>query len=111
MKYKVRNKDGELEFESLQQLEEAVRQGFVEADDELLMEGSTEWRSAASLVHRKKKLPFFSAIDFWVGVAALLGIGSIWSFAEKEYGVGGVLTFVLVNVIARITWKASKRKA
>lgn len=111
MKYKVRNKDGELEFESLQQLEEAVRQGFVEAEDEMLMEGSTEWKSAAGLVQRKKKLPFFSAIDFWVGLAVVLGVGAIWAFATKEYGGGGILTFVLVNVIARITWKASKRKA
>lgn len=111
MKYKVRNKDGELEFASLQQLEEAMNQGFVEAEDELLMEGSTEWKSAAALVHRKRKLPWFRAIDFWVGLAAVLGIGAIWSFAETQYVAGGVLTFVLVNVIGRITWKASKRKA
>ena len=111
MKYRVRNKDGELEYESFKQLEEAVRTGFVDAQDELLREGETEWKSASFVVKAQPRRPRFRPIDLWIAFAVGLGVLSLWSFAETHYVVGGASMFALVNVIGRITWKSSKRKS
>ena len=48
MKYRVRSKDGELEYESFKQLEEAAQVGFLDPDDELLREGETEWKKVSA---------------------------------------------------------------
>ncbi len=48
MKYRVRNQDGELSYESFGQVEQAWLMGLVEPSDEILEEGKTQWRRADS---------------------------------------------------------------
>ena len=43
MSYRVRTPDGELEFASLYEISNALRHGLVEAEDEVLAPGQTEW--------------------------------------------------------------------
>jgi hypothetical protein len=113
VKYRVRNKDGELEFASKQQLEEGVRTGFVEFNDDVLMEGETEWRKVSSLVKVEgaRLAPgWLRAINLWVLAAASLGAFAFYSFLTEGYVGGGIATFILVNVIGRIVRDAAKKR-
>ncbi len=49
MRYRVRTPEGELEYPSLRDVEQAYVQGLVDPQDEVLEEGSTLWRKAESL--------------------------------------------------------------
>ena len=49
MKYRVRSKEGELEYESFGQVEKAWLMGLIDPSDELLEEGHTKWRRADSI--------------------------------------------------------------
>ncbi len=49
MRYRVRTPHGELDYPSLRDVEQAYVQGLVDPEDEVLEEGGTLWRKAASL--------------------------------------------------------------
>ena len=49
MRYRVRTPEGELDYESLLHVEQAYIAGLVAPEDEVLEEGGTLWRKAASL--------------------------------------------------------------
>ena len=110
MKYRVRNKDGELEYESFSQLEEAARVGFVEPNDELLREGETEWKKASTLISRPGRKIRISSIAFWTAFAVLLALFSLWTLASGDYLLGGLPIFMLVMVLLKVTTKAARRK-
>jgi Flp pilus assembly protein TadB len=48
MPYRVRNEDGELRFQTFDDLRDAYAQQLVGAEDEVLEDGATTWRKAAS---------------------------------------------------------------
>jgi Flp pilus assembly protein TadB len=49
MAYRVRNEDGELRFQTFEDLRQAYVQQLVGAEDEVLEDGSSTWRKAGSL--------------------------------------------------------------
>jgi hypothetical protein len=49
MRYRVRTPEGELEYESLLHVEQAYLAGLVDPEDEVLEEGGTLWRKAATI--------------------------------------------------------------
>jgi hypothetical protein len=49
MRYRVRSTEGELEFESFGQMEQAWLMGLVGPDDEVLEEGKNAWRKASTI--------------------------------------------------------------
>ncbi len=120
MKYLVRNADGQLEYASYKQLEEAVRSGFVEPDDELLREGETEWKKVSSqpalLKHGGKGLTL-NRLSVWIIIAVGLG-GSAFlmiSRGHREdrpelYGLGLLLAFSAVGVLFKVTTDTSRRR-
>ena len=113
MKYRVRNKDGELEFDSLKQLQEGVRTGFVEFSDDALMEGTTDWRKVTTLVkvENSRLVPaWLRRIDLWVVGACSLGVFALYSLLTEGYVAGGIAIFIMVNVIGRVVQKAAKRR-
>ncbi|MDP1822063.1 MAG: hypothetical protein Q8L48_02440 [Archangium sp.] len=122
MKYRVRSKDGELEYESFQQLEEAARMGFVDADDELLREGESEWKKVStlpSLLKRKRGglSVFRTALTYWIVAAIGAGLFAFWALATGNtgdkadlYAEGITAAFVCAGILFKVTVAAQKRR-
>lgn len=122
MKYRVRNKDGELEYESFKQLEEASRTGFVDPEDELLREGETEWKKVSTqpaLMKGKRsgfgvwRTPIFR----WILLSVGGGIFAFWAIHKANtqdqpelYAAGLVAVFVSAGVLFKVTADAQKRR-
>lgn len=122
MKYRVRSKDGELEYESMKQLEDAARLGFVDPDDELLREGETEWKKVSSVpsLTRGKGSGLASWNSPIVRLIALAVAGAIFAFwaihegntADKPelYAAGITAAFVSAGILFKVTADAQKRR-
>lgn len=114
MRFRVRNKEGELQYESFGQVEQAWLLGFIEPDDELLEEGHTKWRKAKTyplLVNARR-----SGDQVWVGKWlgwTLLGIAgatySLWQLHLDHYVAGLTAGFVTAAVMIKVTMDAQKR--
>jgi hypothetical protein len=121
VKYRVRSKEGELEYESFKQLEEAAQMGFVDPDDELLREGETEWKKVSSqpaLLKGKRSGSMFSGPLFrWVLFSVLGAIFAFWAIHKgnsedkPEFYAGGLAAaFVAAGVLFKVTADAQKRR-
>ena len=120
MKYTVRNADGQLTYESFEQLKEAAASGLVEPDDEVLREGETEWRKASALpkllskMETKKK---FNPTIVWIAISV---VGAIGAFVAIRNGnvkdkpelsaFGRVLAFAVVGILFKVTADTAKRR-
>ncbi len=120
MKYAVRSKDGELTFESFEQLKEAATAGLVEGDDEVLREGETVWRKANELPKLMTKLATkkkFNPMLVWIGLSVLGAIGAFVAIRNGNmkdkpelYVFGLVLAFAVVGVLFKVTADTAKRR-
>ena len=122
MKYRVRSKDGELEYESYKQLEDAARLGFVEADDELLREGETDWKKvstvpALSKGKRSGLAVFRTPLTLWIAAAIGAGLFALWAIAHGNtgdkadlYAEGITAAFVSAGVLFKVTVDAQRRR-
>lgn len=122
MKYRVRSKDGELEYESFEQLKDAANVGFVDPDDELLREGETEWKKVSSvptLIKGKRSSPGLlnNPLMRWIALC-LAGAGfAFWAIhtghtqdKPELYAAGLVSVFVCAGVLFKVTADAQKRR-
>lgn len=120
MKYTVRNADGQLTYESFDQLKAAAVSGLVEPEDEVQREGETEWRKASTLPKLLSKLETkkkFNPMLVWIGIAV---VGAIVAFVairngdlkEKPelYAFGLVLAFAVVGILFKVTADTAKRR-
>lgn len=108
MKYRVKSQDGELEYESYGQLQEAFDVGFVDADDQVQKEGTTQWVAARTLVKHRAKVPTWRSRQLLFVYAAIGLAGSaFYLFARDEYVWGAAAIFVLVMVLFKITRDAN----
>lgn len=114
MKFRVRSKEGELQYESFGQVEQAWLLGFIEPDDELLEEGHTKWRKARSypLLMSARR----SGEQVWVGswfawtVLGIMGASyALWQLHLGNYVVGIIAAFVVGGVMTKVTVTAAKR--
>lgn len=119
MKYLVRNADGQLEYESFKQLEDAVRMGFVDPEDELLREGETEWKKVSSqpglLKQRGRRSFLANRLSLWIAIAVACGGAAFWMIVEAEakpelYALAMVFAFAAVGVLFKVTTDAAKRR-
>jgi len=122
VKYTVRNKDGEVAFESRAELQNAARTGLVEADDEVKSEGDANWKRAASITWlttdtAKKPGPINNPFFRWMLLSSLGAIAAFWLIyrgrSEKSYemqaaGVGIVV--VVAIILMRVTTNAQRRR-
>ncbi len=121
MKYRVRNKDGELEYASLQELQKAARIGFIEVDDEVRRDDETEWKKVGSIASLNMPTRSWSTwltpMGGWVFLAVSGGIFAAWAIhrghARQEpelYVFGLMAVFVDVALLFKITADAQKRR-
>ena len=122
MKYKVRSKDGELEYASFQQLEDAARLGFVDPEDELLREGETEWKKVSSqpalVKHERAGLAAWNTpLVRWIALSVAGAVFAFWAIHRGNtedkpelYAAGLTAAFLSVGVLFKVTADASKRR-
>jgi len=115
MRYRVRTPDGELEYPSLRDVEQAYAQGLVEPQDEVLEEGGTLWRKAESLpslVRARRGSTGTAARGPTLTVVASVALGLV---ALYLYFTGAGLLWVLgiamliVPLLSRLMMKAFQR--
>jgi hypothetical protein len=115
MKFRVRSAEGELDYESFGQVEQAWLMGLVEPSDELLEEGKTHWRRADSypLLVRARR----NGDEVWGGawfLWALIGIaGATWAlylFQHQLWLWAMLVSFAVAVVLIRVTTNAQKRR-
>ena len=121
MKYRVRSKDGELEYESFKQLEEAAQVGFLDPDDELLREGETQWKKVSTqpalMKGKRATAAWKSPIFRWVLLAVLGALFASWAIhtgntqdKPELYAGGLVVAFMSAGVLFKVTADAQKRR-
>ncbi|MGV3622267.1 MAG: GYF domain-containing protein [Archangium sp.] len=120
MKYTVRNADGQLTYESFDQLKEAAASGLVEANDEVLREGETEWRKASTMPKLLSKMETkkpFNPMLIWIGIAVVGAIGAFVAIKNGNvkdkpelYAFGLVLAFAVVGILFKVTADSAKRR-
>lgn len=122
MKYKVRSKDGELEYESFQQLEEAARLGFVDPDDELLREGETDWKKVSTqpalVKHKRRGLGVWNTpLVRWIALSLAGAVFAFWAIHRgttedkpELYAAGLTAAFLCVGVLFKVTADAARRR-
>ncbi|HEY0881698.1 MAG TPA: hypothetical protein VGD87_09215 [Archangium sp.] len=108
MKYRVKTQDGELEYESHAQLQQAFDVGFVDLDDQVLKEGATTWVAARTLLKQRAKVPAWRSPQLlFVYAAIALAGSSFWLFWREEYVWGATSLFLLVMLLFKITRDAN----
>jgi hypothetical protein len=117
MRYRVRTPEGELEFESILHVEQAYVAGLVDPEDELLEEGGTLWRKAASfpaLARARRANPHGTSgrsQGLTIVAAVVLGVISFILLTRGSLLLGLVLAMVVVSVLTRVTYKAFRRQS
>ena len=120
MKYRVRSKDGELEYASFKQVEEAALMGFVDAEDELLREGETEWKKVSSqpaLMKGKRSRNAFSPLARWVVLAVIGAVFAFWAIHKGStedkpelWAAGLTAAFMSAGVLFKVTADSQRRR-
>lgn len=115
MGYRVRNQDGELRFQSFDELRQGYLDSMVEADDEVQEDGSNTWRKASAInaLARmdQKKARFLESPARWyfmAAVIAVLGIGLVWAVLHGIIGFFSVFVAALAEV-GFFTWLEMRR--
>ncbi len=117
MRYLVRTPDGELGYPSQEDLVRAYTQGLVGPEDEVLEQGHTTWRRAASLPALVRAQPKPSGLagraQLWtILLVVALGLGAfrlILSDSLRQRVLGIVLALVVGLLLTRVTYKAFRR--
>jgi hypothetical protein len=118
MKYTVRNQDGQLEYSSFGQVEQAWRLGFVEPSDEILEEGKTMWRRADSFpllakARRHGDDVWNGAWFLWALIGVTLATISLLFLKEKEVMprvIGFTIAIGDAYLLGYVTVRAQKRR-
>lgn len=120
MKYTVRNADGQLTYESFDQLKEAAVSGLVEPDDEVQREGETEWRKASTVPKLLSKLEArkkFNPSIVWISISVVGAISAFIAIRNGNvkdkpelYAFGLVLAFAVVGILFKVTADTAKRR-
>lgn len=115
MRYRVRTPEGELEYESLLHVEQAYVAGLVAPEDEVLEEGGTLWRKAATiptLARARRSAP--SAFDrtqlLSILGAVALGICALLFFRRGQSWVALLLSLGVIALLWRVTFSTFRTK-
>jgi hypothetical protein len=116
MRYRVRTPHGELEYPSLGDVEQAYVAGLIDPDDEVLEEGGSLWRKAATLpalvraqARRTGSKASGRAQVAVILVAVVLGIFALGLVISGRGLFGLLLSIVVASLLFRVTMNAFKR--
>lgn len=114
MKYVVRGKDGELNYQSFGQVEQAWLLGFIDPDDEVIEVGKTKGRRAGSIPHLINARR--TGDQVWMGmwlVWTMLGVAGATAalifFQMGQTMVAMVIAFAVGTMLFRVTASAFAR--
>ena len=119
MNYRVRSPEGEMDFPSLYEVAKALRQGLVDADDQLLSPGELTPVRVGDHPALKGHLPapaargaFGGAARFEVGAAVAAGLAAATGILSgwNHWVVGGCVA-VVTYLSIRIALRAGRRKS
>jgi hypothetical protein len=116
MRYRVRTPEGELEYESLLHVEQAYLSGLVDPEDEVLEEGGTLWRKAATLPNlaraRRPTSPKSSSRkqSLIILIAVVLGVFSLLLVRSGRGLFGLLIAMLVVSLLWQVTVSAFRRK-
>lgn len=115
MGYRVRNEHGELQFQTFDELKEAWRQRLIDADDEILEDGSSTWRKASTLpklmAATEERPPLIHTTARWYLIAvgvALVGIALVYGLTQNAIGLAVVFVVALFST-SFFVYSATKR--
>lgn len=117
MKYRVRTKEGELEYPSFAVVEQMWLMGLIEPEDEILEEGKTVWRKAGALpllaqARRSGEKVWAGTWFIWTMIGVIGGSVALWLLNDPSWEkkiAGAVVAVIDVIVMIQITMKAQKR--
>lgn len=117
MRYRVRTPEGELEYESILHVEQAYLAGLVDPEDEVLEEGGTLWRKAATIPTLARARG--TGIQYWahknsqtlsIVIAAIAGLFSLF-LMKMGYGLWALAPALgASSMVWRVTYKAFNRR-
>ncbi|WP_224245062.1 hypothetical protein [Hyalangium gracile] len=114
MRYRVRTPEGELEYESILHVEQAYVAGLVSPEDEVLEEGGTLWRKAASIPNlaraRKPSRAFDRSQTLTILVAVFLGVCALLLVRSGRGMIAFLLCLGVASLLWRVTFTAFRRR-
>ena len=118
MKYRVRSKDGELEFASFREVEVAWLNGLVEPGDEVLEEGATRWRKAENIpllrsARRTSEQVWGGSQFILTAIGVLMASLALYLIAQPGVPskvIGALLAFGVASITIWIVQRAHKRR-
>jgi hypothetical protein len=115
MRYRVRNAEGEIEFQSFGQLEQAWLMGLVEPSDEVLEEGKSLWRRADTIpllarARRHGDGVWGGAWFLWTLIGVFGGTAALWLFHQKNYVTALLISFFVAGLMIKVTVDAQRRR-
>jgi hypothetical protein len=116
MRYRVRTPEGELEYESLLHVEQAYMAGLVDPEDEVLEEGGTLWRKAATLpALARARRPANSKSSYrgqslTILIAVVLGVFALLLVRSGRGLLALMITLAAASLLWRVTADAFRRK-
>jgi hypothetical protein len=107
MKFRVRNQDGELTFESFGAVEQAWLQ-------EILEDGATKWRKAKSFpllaqARRHGDAVWGGTQALWIFATVALGSFALYTIINGRWWIALLVTVVLCLILGRVTYQAFNR--
>jgi len=114
MKFRVRNQDGELKFDSFGAVEQAWLQGLVGPEDEILEEGATKWRKAKTFpllaqARRHGDHVWGGTQALWIFTTIALGSFALYTMVKGRWWIALLLTVALCLILSRVTYHAFTR--
>jgi hypothetical protein len=115
MRYRVRTPEGELEYESILHVEQAYVAGLVAPEDEVLEEGGTLWRKAATIPNlaRARKAtpkPFDRNLALTIALAVVLGICALMLMRSGRGMLALLVSLGVISLLWRVTFTAFRKK-
>jgi hypothetical protein len=116
MRYRVRTPEGELEYPSLKDVEQAYVAGLVGPEDEVLEEGGTLWRKAANIpglaraqAHRPHLRAHRRGQEWTLVIALGLGVLALLLVARGQSLFALLLGLAVASLLWRVTYHAFRR--
>ena len=115
MPYRVRSEGGEVQFQSLYEIQRAIATGLVSPDDEITETEPINWRKISTIVALKdaklESSGTFGGDNRWVipvCIAAAVSLGLLFTERFRYWGLG--LAVILALGLSQVTFKVFQKR-